>query len=269
MIFLCICILSKDGITWPTIRFDFLRLVFPIFGEKLLFTGTLSEEVSGAFWWGFHQRSLFIRGFLQLDWETHTLKWHLCHGNILAYLWKTKRPVCWCEAPRPPNYFVHILKSYIYWVESLYIHISSPKRHSQKQIFFPPSPWSILLVLMYLNLNPDLNTYNRVNKQSSSNLEVIFFFSQVLATTSKKQASQSQSVFIYLSPFLCCYLWYLWCCFLVTCTYPPGKCFVFECMNVGVSDGVVAWISNKIKSEEDSFVSLLCVICLNPQTDNE
>lgn len=132
---------------------------------------------------------------------------------------------------------VNILKSYIYWVESFHTHISSPK---QEHVFFlPPSPWSILVVLMYLNLNPDLNTYNRVNKQSSSNLEVISPPNRCWPPPAKKQASQSQSVFIYLSPFLCCYLWYLWCCFLVTCTYPPGKCFVFECMNVGVLDGVL------------------------------
>lgn len=42
-----------------------------------------------------------------------------------------------------------------------------------------------------------------------SNLNSSYVIFQVLVTTSKHENSPKFRLFIYLSPFLCCYLWYL------------------------------------------------------------
>lgn len=64
---------------------------------------------------------------------------------------------------------------------------------------------------MYLylyNLVPDLNKNNRVKKKINIKSE-LSVCDLIGAGTTSKHESQSQSVFIYLSPFLYCYLWYL------------------------------------------------------------
>lgn len=69
---------------------------------------------------------------------------------------------------------------------------------------------------MYLylyNVVQDLNINNRVKKKLlSNNLNIkseLSVCDLVGAGTTSKHESQPQSVFIYLSPFLYCYLWYL------------------------------------------------------------
>lgn len=81
---------------------------------------------------------------------------------------------------------------------------------------------TVFVVLMYLYLYDPVHDlkeyYYRVNNLYradilTSNLNSGYVILQVLGTTSKplreEKKKQSQRVFIYLIPFLCCYLWYL------------------------------------------------------------
>lgn len=134
-----------------------------------------------------------------------------------------------------------------------------PQTALPKTDFFPPSPWSILLVLMYLNLNPDLNTYNRVNNHHQ--IWKWFFFCFLTGAGHHQQKTGKpvpQRIYLFKSiPLL---LFMVFMMLLSSYMYISSRkmfcLWMYECGSVGRR---VAWISNKIK-REDSFVSLLCYL---------